>query len=162
MSSTELNDEHWMGLALAEARQAAVEGEVPVGAVAVSRGVPVARNHNRSIQLNDPTAHAEILVLRQAGNRLGNYRLSGLELYVTVEPCPMCAGALIWARVSRLVYGTADPKGGGVESRFRILDPGRLNHEVAVQPGVLADPCLRLMQEFFAHKRGTPGPKTDL
>ncbi len=142
-----------MAEALAEAEQAAREGEVPVGAVAVAGEVLVARDHNRSIQLKDPTAHAEILVLRAAGARLGNYRLNGLRIYVTVEPCPMCAGALVWGRVAEVVYGTADPKGGGVESRFRILEPGRLNHDVRFRSGVLEERCRAVLQSFFAERR---------
>lgn len=160
-SSIDAADERWMATALEEAELAAREGEVPVGAVAVARDVLVAREHNRSIQLNDPTAHAEILALRAAAARLGNYRLNGLQLYVTVEPCPMCAGALIWGRVAKLIYGTADPKGGGVESRFQILEPGRLNHNVRVRSGVLEARCRSLLQEFFASRRsglGLSGP----
>lgn len=164
MSSIDAADERWMAAAIEEAELAAREGEVPVGAVAVAGDVLVAREHNRSIQLNDPTAHAEILALRAAAARLGNYRLNGVRLYVTVEPCPMCAGALIWGRVSELVYGTADPKGGGVESRFQILEPGRLNHTVQVRKGVLETRCRAILQAFFAARRGGPavsGPVSD-
>lgn len=146
-------DERWMGEALLEAAKAAAEGEVPIGAVAVGEGGILARAHNRSIQLQDPTAHAEILVLREAGRILGNYRLPGMRIYVTVEPCPMCAGALVWARVAELVYGTSDPKGGGVESRFRILEPGRLNHTVTVRSGIIEEPCRRILQDFFSLRR---------
>lgn len=157
MSSIDAADERWMAAAIEEAELAAREGEVPVGAVAVAGDVLVAREHNRSIQLNDPTAHAEILALRAAAARLGNYRLNGVRLYVTVEPCPMCAGALIWGRVAELVYGTADPKGGGVESRFQILEPGRLNHNVQVRSGVLEARCRSILQEFFAARRSGAG-----
>jgi tRNA(adenine34) deaminase len=154
-------DERWMGEALAEAVRAAEEGEVPIGAVAVGEGGILARDHNRSIQLRDPTAHAEVLVLREAARVLGNYRLPGMRIYVTVEPCPMCAGALVWARVAELVYGTSDPKGGGVESRFRILEPGSLNHNVAVRSGVLEEPCRRVLQDFFSLRRKPAGSLQD-
>ena len=147
------SDERWMSLALEEARQAAEEQEVPVGAVAVVDGELVARNHNRSIQLSDPTAHAEILVLRAAGQALKNYRLNGVDLFVTVEPCPMCAGALLWARISRLVFGTADEKGGGVVSRLEILKPGLFNHTVQIVEGVSAGQARALLQDFFSARR---------
>ena len=147
-------DENWMLLALEEARQAAAEGEVPIGAVAALDDIVLARGHNCNIQLKDPTAHAEILVLREAGRRLGNYRLPGVELYVTVEPCSMCAGALVWARVSRLVFGSRDEKAGAVVSQFGLLAPGRLNHTVAVTEGVFADECRGLLQDFFKARRG--------
>ncbi len=142
-----------MGLALEEARQAAAEGEVPVGAVAVLDDGLLARSHNRNIQLHDPTAHAEILVLREAGHRLGNYRLPGVELYVTVEPCAMCAGALVWARVARLVFGSRDEKAGAVVSKFDLLAPGCLNHTVAVTEGICADQGRKLLQDFFQARR---------
>ncbi len=156
-SSIDAADECWMAAALEEAELAAREGEVPVGAIAVAGDELLAREHNRSIQLNDPTAHAEILVLRAAGARLRNYRLNGVRLYVTVEPCPMCAGALVWARVAEVVYGTPDPKGGGIESRFRILEPGRLNHDVLVRSGILETRCRAILQAFFAARRGGQG-----
>ncbi len=146
-------DERWMLLALEEARLAAAEGEVPIGAVAVLEDVLLARGHNCNIQLKDPTAHAEILVLREAGRRVGNYRLPGVELYVTVEPCSMCTGALVWARVSRLVFGSRDEKAGAVVSQFELLAPGRLNHVVAVTEGVFADECRKLLKEFFQARR---------
>ena len=113
-----------MEVALQEARQAASEGEVPIGAVVVREQEILCRDHNRSIQLSDPTAHAEILVLREAGRRLANYRLSGIDLYVTLEPCAMCAGALIWARVDRLVFGARDEKSGAIFSRAQPTGPG--------------------------------------
>ncbi len=147
------SDEYWMDLALQEAGRAEVEGEVPVGAVAVLRGELIARDHNRSIQLRDPTAHAEILVLRQAGGVLDNYRLADLEFYATIEPCAMCAGALIWARVRRLVYGAADEKAGAVVSRIALLEPGLFNHQVEVVSGVRQEDCRRIMQEFFRQRR---------
>lgn len=154
-------DEKWMALALEEARLAAAEGEVPIGAVAVVDGDLLARDHNRNIQLQDPTAHAEILVLRAAGRRLGNYRLPGVELYVTVEPCGMCAGALVWARVSRLVFGLRDEKAGAVVSKFELLAPGLLNHTVAVTEGVRCSECREVLQEFFRSRRGRTPPGAD-
>lgn len=147
-------DAEWMEIALEEARRAAEEGEVPVGAVAVLDGRLLARNHNRSLQLCDPTAHAEILVLREAALRVGNYRLNGLDLLVTLEPCPMCAGAMVWARIRRLVYGAVDEKGGAVESRLAVLQPGLLNHTVEVIRGPGEDESTRLLQSFFAKRRG--------
>jgi tRNA(adenine34) deaminase len=145
--------EQWMELALQEARKAAREGEVPVGAVAVSGSRMVARDHNRSIQLHDPSAHAEVLVLRQAGRLCSNYRLNDLELYVTIEPCAMCAGALTWARVKRLVFGTRDGKAGAVFSKASLLTPGLFNHDVEVVEGVLAEPSRQILQDFFARRR---------
>ena len=148
-----VTDEDWMAIALEEAELARTEGEVPIGAVAVFEGRLLARDHNRSIQLCDPSAHAEIQVLRTAGSRLSNYRLAGVELYVTLEPCAMCAGALIWSRVSRLIYGASDEKAGAVASRAELLKPGLFNHTVAVTAGVCVEECRRLLQEFFAERR---------
>ena len=113
----------------------------------------VAREHNRTIQLNDPTAHAEILLLRRAAAVTGNYRLAGMTVYVTVEPCPMCAGALIQGRVSGLVFGTCDAKGGGVVSRFQVLESGRMNHDIPFVSGILEDQCRRIIQDFFLSRR---------
>ena len=142
-----------MKLALEEAHKAAQEQEVPVGAVAVLDGELVAREHNRSIQLHDPTGHAEILVLREAGQKLSNYRLKNLEIYVTLEPCAMCAGALLWARVQQLVFGARDEKAGAVFSTASLLSEGRFNHTVQVVEGILAQPSRELLQEFFARRR---------
>ena len=142
-----------MKLALEEAHKAAQEQEVPVGAVAVLDGELVAREHNRSIQLHDPTGHAEILVLREAGQKLSNYRLKTLEIYVTLEPCAMCAGALLWARIQRLVFGARDEKAGAVFSKASLLSEGRFNHTVQVVEGILAQPSRELLQEFFARRR---------
>ncbi|OGP53510.1 MAG: tRNA-specific adenosine deaminase [Deltaproteobacteria bacterium RBG_13_52_11] len=143
-----------MEMAIEEALQASREGEVPVGAVLVRDGEVVARDHNRSISFNDPTAHAEILVLRAGAARLGNYRLNGCELYVTIEPCPMCAGAMVHSRVSRLIFGARDAKGGAVESLYRLLGDPRLNHQVQVTEGVLGERCQEIMQAFFDARRG--------
>ncbi|HSR70280.1 MAG TPA: tRNA adenosine(34) deaminase TadA [Acidobacteriota bacterium] len=143
----------WMALALEEARRAAQEGEVPIGAVAVLGGQLVARQHNRTIQLVDPTAHAEVLVLREAARKLGNYRLNGLEVFVTVEPCSMCAGAAIWARIARCVFAARDEKAGAVVSKARLFAPGLFNHQVQWQEGPLAEESRALLQAFFAARR---------
>ncbi len=143
----------FMREALAEARSATTAGEVPIGAVLVHNGKVLARSGNRTIRDNDPTAHAEIVVLRDAARHLGNYRLADTTLYVTIEPCSMCAGAIIQARVPRLVYGADDPKGGAVRSCFEILSHPRLNHQVEVTAGVLADECAAVIQSFFSERR---------
>jgi tRNA(adenine34) deaminase len=148
-------DVEFMQIALEEARAAAAAGEVPVGAVLVrdSDGVVVARGANRTIRDCDPTAHAEVVVLREASRAIGNYRLAGTTLYVTIEPCSMCAGAIIQARVPRVVYGCYDVKGGAVRSCFEILSHPKLNHQVEVTSGVLAADCATVIQEFFAARR---------
>lgn len=146
-------DLDFMRLALEEARAAASAGEVPVGAVLVRGAQVIARAGNRTIRDCDPTAHAEIVVLREAARTLGNYRLPGTTLYVTIEPCSMCAGAIIQARVPRVVYGCDDPKGGAVRSCFEIFSLPRLNHQVDVTAGVLADECAGVIQSFFAERR---------
>lgn len=145
--------EHWMQLALAEARQAALAGEVPVGAVVVVAGRQVGRGHNRTVSAQDPTSHAEMEALRDAARQMRNYRLPGATLYVTVEPCMMCAGAMVHARVERLVFGAREPKAGAVRSAARVLDWEHLNHKVAVVEGVLAEECGELMTSFFADRR---------
>jgi len=146
-------DIQFMQEALGEARAAAAGGEVPIGAVLVHDGKILARSGNRTIRDNDPTAHAEMVVLREAARLLGNYRLADTTLYVTIEPCSMCAGAIIQARVPRLVYGADDPKGGAVRSCFEILSHPRLNHQVEVTSGVLATDCATILQSFFAERR---------
>jgi tRNA(adenine34) deaminase len=138
---------------MAEALAAAAAGEVPIGAVLVLDGRVLARSGNRTIRDCDPTAHAEVIVLREAAHVLGNYRLVDTTLYVTIEPCTMCAGAIIQARVPRLVYGADDPKGGAVRSCFEILSNPKLNHQVEVIPGVLAEDSASLLQSFFAARR---------
>ncbi len=145
--------ELFMKEALAEAGRAGAEGEVPIGAVAVRDGEIIAREHNRTIQMNDPTAHAEILLLRKTAKLIGNYRLAGVTVFVTVEPCPMCAGALIQGRVEKLVFGTPDPKGGGVISKFRVLEPGLMNHSIPYEAGVLGRECREIIQLFFHDRR---------
>jgi len=153
--------EDYMAVALAEARLAAERGEVPIGAVLVdSAGQIIARDGNRTIELCDPGAHAEMLVLRQAGRLLGNYRLPGTTLYVTLEPCVMCAGALVHARVNRLVYGAVDPKAGGVVSLFQVGRDTRLNHLLDVEGGLLAEKSATLLKDFFRQRRGGAGEVT--
>ena len=139
--------------ALLEARKAERIGEVPVGAVAVAHGEIIGRGHNRSIVTSDPTAHAEILALRQAAMVLHNYRLTEVQLFVTIEPCLMCAGACVHARIKGLVFGARDPKAGAVCSLYRILDDARLNHKVEVLEGILAKQCGSMVQQFFRKKR---------
>ncbi len=146
-------DFEFMRLALDEARAAERAGEVPVGAVVVADGQVIARGANRTIRDCDPTAHAEIVALRAAAQATGNYRLAGAALYVTIEPCAMCAGAIVQARLERLVYGADDPKGGAVRTCFAVLDHPQLNHRVAVVAGVLAEECAALLQSFFAARR---------
>lgn len=146
--------EHWMRRALEMARKGEAAGEVPVGAVLVDAdGRLLAEAFNCPIHENDPTAHAEILVLREAGRRSGNYRLEDATLYVTLEPCPMCAGALVNARVGRLVFGARDLRFGGVRSKFQIADSELLNHRVEVEEGVLGVECTELLKRFFLAKR---------
>jgi tRNA(adenine34) deaminase len=144
----------FMEQALAEARRAEAENEVPVGAVVVRDGEVLARAHNQPIALNDPTAHAEILALRVAAATLGNYRLTGCDLYVTLEPCAMCAAALVHARIRRLIYAAADPKAGAVQSTMRLFDAPHLNHRVEVTSGLLAEKSSALLQRFFSRCRG--------
>ena len=146
-------DEKFMRLALAEAEKAFQAGEVPVGAVVVRGGEVIASAHNGPVGLKDPSAHAEILALRRAAAGEGNYRLAGTTLYVTIEPCLMCAGALIHARVSRLVFGATDPKGGAVVSLYGVLQDGRLNHRVEATGGVLREACSEILSRFFREKR---------
>jgi len=148
-----MTDTEYMRLALAEAQAAAEAGEVPVGAIVVHEGRILARAGNRTISACDPTAHAEIVALRAAAQAAGNYRLLGSALYVTTEPCAMCAGAMIQARVARLIYGCDDPKGGAARSCFAVFDHPALNHRVQVSRGVLAEECAGILQEFFASKR---------
>ena len=143
----------WMRLALEEARMAAAEDEVPVGAIVVAAGRVIASAHNQREQLADPTAHAEMIALTQAAAALGSWRLEGCTLYVTLEPCPMCAGAIVLARIPRVVFGATDPKAGAVRSLYRLLDDPRLNHRCEIVEGVMAQECGALLTEFFAAKR---------
>jgi tRNA(adenine34) deaminase len=146
-------DISYIQIALEEARAAATAGEVPIGACIVHDGKVLARSGNRTIRDCDPTAHAEIIVIREAARLLRNYRMPGTTLYVTLEPCSMCAGAIIQARIPRLVYGADDPKGGAVRSCFELLANSALNHQVEVIPSVLAADCASILQSFFADRR---------
>jgi tRNA(adenine34) deaminase len=147
------DDLYFMQLALAEAYASAEANEVPVGAVVTRDGEVIARGGNRTIRDNDPTAHAEIVVIREVARIIGNYRLAGTTLYVTLEPCVMCAGAIIQARIPRVVYGADDPKGGAFRSCFEILTAEKLNHCVDVTLGVLAEESASLLQSFFSSRR---------
>jgi tRNA(adenine34) deaminase len=152
-----MEDEIWMEEALRAAQRALEAGEVPVGAVVVFDGRIVGRGHNRNLTDNDPTAHAEIVALRQAGNALGNHRLVNCELFATIEPCAMCAGALLHARIRRLVYGADDPKAGAVHSVLAVINHPGANHRMEVRGGVLAGRSAELLQEFFRKRRESAG-----
>jgi tRNA(adenine34) deaminase len=151
---TTTSDEFWMEEALRSAQRALEAGEVPVGAVVVHDGGIVGRGWNRNLTDSDPTAHAEIIALRQAGANLGNHRLGDCELFATIEPCSMCAGALVHARLKRLVYGAEDPKAGAVHSVMEVLNHPKLNHQMEVRGGVLAGRSAELLQSFFRTRRG--------
>ncbi len=146
-------DELWMREALRAAQRALEGGEVPIGAVVIYEGKIVGRGFNRNLADSDPTAHAEIVALREAGTTLGNHRLGGCDLFVTIEPCAMCAGAIVHARIRRLVYGADDPKAGAVRSAMRVLNHPALNHRVEIRSGILAGKCAELLQEFFRARR---------
>ena len=149
------NDAVWMQLALEQARLALAAGEVPVGAVVIKDGQLVGTGFNRNLMGHDPTAHAEVVALRQAAATLGNHRLPGCTLVCTVEPCSMCAGAMVHARIARLVYGASDPKAGAAGSVLDITSHPRLNHQIQVTPGVLAEQCSELLKAFFVERRKT-------
>ena len=149
-----ITDGEAMEAALAEARAAADGGEVPIGAVTVHEGAIVGHGQNRVLRDNDPTAHAEIVALRAAAIALGNYRLNGVTLYVTLEPCAMCAGAMIHARLDRLVYAAADPKAGAAGSVLSVLNHPKLNHQMQVEQGTLAEESAELLRTFFRDRRG--------
>lgn len=146
-------DNDFMRIALEEAQKAYSRGEVPVGAVLVRKGNVLARAHNSPIMNNDPSAHAEILVLRQAGEKISNYRLTDAELFVTIEPCIMCAGAIIHARLGRVIFGARDPKCGAAVSLYNVLNDERLNHQVEITEGVLLEECGEILSRFFREKR---------
>jgi tRNA(adenine34) deaminase len=148
-----MNDEHWMQRALEQARQAEAAGEVPVGAVIVRNGEKIAGGWNRPIGSRDPSAHAEIIALRAAGLKLDNYRLLDTELYVTLEPCPMCVGAMLHARIARVIYAAADPKTGALGGAFDLLNNAKHNHVFEVTAGVLADDSSELLRKFFRERR---------
>ncbi len=153
MTARRLEDERWMRDGLRSARRAPAHRDEPIGAVVVKDGVAVARARNRREADGDPTAHAEVLALRRAARRLGSWRLSGCTLYVTLEPCAMCAGAIVLSRLPRLVYGAADPKAGFVGSLGDLCRDSRLNHRVEVTGGVLSDECGKMLVEFFRERR---------
>ena len=143
----------FMSLAIELAQQAAKAGEVPVGAVIVKNGEIIGTGHNLSITNHDATAHAEIVALRNASESLGNYRLKGCDLYVTIEPCTMCLGAMVHARINRIVFGAKEPRAGALQSQFRLLDDGHFNHSIDVIGGILADECGEIMTQFFRKRR---------
>ena len=145
--------EHYMRMALKEAEQALAEEEVPVGAVIVHEDRLIASAHNQREQLRDPTAHAEMIAITQAAEELRSWRLDRATLYVTLEPCPMCAGAIVQARIPTVVYGATDPKAGAVHTLYGLLDDARLNHRCAVVSGVLAEPCAEILTRFFQEQR---------
>lgn len=145
--------DHFMQFALKEAEQALAENEVPIGAVIVHDGRVIARAHNQREQLRDPTAHAEMIAITQAAEARQSWRLDGCTLYVTLEPCPMCAGAIVQARIPTVVYGAIDPKAGAVQTLYHLLDDRRLNHRAAVVAGVMAEPCSRILSQFFQEQR---------
>jgi tRNA(adenine34) deaminase len=147
------DDELWMEEALRAAQRALEAGEVPVGAVVVCQGRIAGRGWNRNVADSDPSAHAEIVALRDAGTALGNHRLADCELFVTIEPCAMCAGAMVHARIKRLIYGALDPKAGAVQSVMQVLNHPQLNHRVEISGGVLAGRCAELLQDFFRNRR---------
>jgi tRNA(adenine34) deaminase len=146
-------DEKWMKLAIKQAEKAEQQGEVPVGAILIKDGLLIAQAHNQSITNNDPTAHAEIQLLRTAGSKLQNYRLTETSLYVTLEPCAMCVGAIMHARIKRVVYGTNDFKTGACGSNIDLANNGNFNHKLQVTSGVLEKDCKKILQKFFKKKR---------
>jgi len=146
-------DEKYMKMALEEAEKARQKGEIPIGAILLRGDQVLARNHNRCIELSDPTAHAEILVLRKGGEVLKNYRLDESVVYVTAEPCPMCASAMVHSRISRLVFGTYEPKFGAVESKFKLLNGNGVNHRVKIDRGILERECAEILKVFFKERR---------
>ena len=147
------DDTGWMELALEQAVAAAQRGEVPIGALVIKDGEIVGLGHNRNLHDNDPTAHAEIVALREAAARLGNHRLGGCDIFVTIEPCAMCAGAMIHARLARLVYGASDSKAGAAGSVLQVINHPELNHRMEVVSGVLGDRCSEILQSFFKQRR---------
>jgi tRNA(adenine34) deaminase len=153
MTGNKESDERYMKMALEQAERACQKGEIPVGAILLKGDQVLARDHNRCIELSDPTAHAEILVLRKGGEILRNYRLNDTVVYVTVEPCPMCVSAMVHSRISRLVFGTPEPKFGAVESRYEFLNDNGLNHKVKVDRGILEKDCAEILKVFFKERR---------
>jgi len=158
LDSEQANHERFMRRALALAEEAAAMGEAPVGAVIVHDGAIIAAARNQREELRDPTAHAEMIAITQAAAALNSWRLEGCTLYVTLEPCSMCAGAIVQARIPRLVYGAADPKAGAVRSLYQLATDARLNHRCEVMEGVLAEPCGNILTEFFRQRRQGAAP----
>jgi tRNA(adenine34) deaminase len=152
-TQTGLSDELWMQEALRSAQRALEADDVPIGAVVICEGRIVGRGWNRNLADSDPTAHAEVVALREAGAAIGNHRLGDCELFATIEPCAMCAGAMVHARIKRLVYGSDDPKAGAVHSVMQVLNHPQLNHQMEVRGGVLAGRCAEMLQEFFRNRR---------
>jgi len=150
---SKVEHEFYMAMALAQAEEALAADEVPVGAIIVRDGVVLAAAHNGREQLRDPTAHAEMIAITQAAAAIDSWRLGQCTLYVTLEPCPMCAGAIQQARLSKLVYGAEDPKAGAVKSIFQLLNDSRLNHQVEVESGIMAEQCSQMLTDFFKQKR---------
>jgi tRNA(adenine34) deaminase len=157
--TAEHSDEQWMQAAIAEARLAEAKGEVPVGAVIIHEGQVIGRGHNERESSQDPTTHAEMIAIREAAKQLGSWRLIDTSLYVTLEPCPMCAGALVNARVPRVVWGCDDPKAGATQTLYCIGSDERLNHRFECVPGVLGDACSALLTQFFAAIRAKNTPR---
>ncbi|MBI5573989.1 MAG: tRNA adenosine(34) deaminase TadA [Elusimicrobia bacterium] len=148
-----MNDIFFIKEALKEAKKAVKSGEVPVGCVIVKDGKIISRAHNLTIRKNDPTAHAEILAIKKAAQKTGNYRLTNCEMYVTIEPCPMCAGAAIWSRMKKIIFGVCDEKSGACGSVVNIMDNKKLNHQMKIKGGVLSNECADLMKNFFRKRR---------
>ncbi|MDO8735037.1 MAG: tRNA adenosine(34) deaminase TadA [Elusimicrobiota bacterium] len=148
-----MSDIFFIKQALKEAKKAAKSGEVPVGCVIVKDGKIISRAYNLTVKRNDPTAHAEILAIKKAAQKTGNYRLTNCEMYVTIEPCPMCAGAAVWARVRKIIFGVCDEKSGAAGSVVNIVNNKKLNHRIKIKGGVLSDECADLMRKFFRKRR---------
>lgn len=146
-------ESYLMGQALTEAKKAAKKGEIPVGCVIVKDGRIISRAHNLTVKMNDPTAHAEILALKKAAQKIENYRLTNCEMYVTIEPCPMCAGAAVWARVKKITFGVCDEKSGAAGSVVNVANNKKLNHRIKIKGGVLSNKCAGLMRSFFKERR---------
>ncbi len=156
------SDQYWMRRALKLAETAQQLGEVPVAAVVVKNGILIGEGYNQPISTHDPSAHAEIMALRHAAQQLTNYRLTGCTLYVTIEPCAMCAGAIIHSRIKRLVYGAPEPKAGVVISQLQLLSADFLNHQVEIVSGVLSEECSQLIRQFFKHKRSVKSKRNPI
>ena len=153
MDATLPTDDHFMKRALELAQQAANRGEVPVGAVVVRNGEIIGQGHNQPIASHDPTAHAEIMAMRDASKNLSNYRLTGCDIYVTIEPCTMCVGAMVHARIRQIFFGALEPRAGALTSQLQLMEDGRFNHSILWEGGILADQCASVLRDFFRQKR---------